>query len=76
MRQNMINARKTKELTQAQLGALLNVSDKTISAMEQGRVTGKPDTWDAIAKALGVEDKDQRELRKIDCSSGVKSNGE
>ena len=73
MRHNLINTRKAKELTQAQLGKMVGLTKQSICDLEKGRVTGKPDTWDAIAKALGVKDKDQRELRKIDCSSGVKN---
>ena len=73
MRQTLITARKAKGLTQAGLGKMIGLSNKSISAMEQGRVTGPYENWVALQNILGV---DQRELRKIDCSSGVKSNAD
>ena len=69
MRHNLINARKAKDLTQAQLGKMLKVSDKTISAMEQGRVTGKPDTWDLLAEILGADSRQLREITEANSSS-------
>ena len=76
MRTTLIQTRKAKDLMQAQLGKMVGLSKQQISSIEKGRTEGKSKTWDAIAKALGVKDKDQRELRKIDCSSGNKSNAD
>ena len=71
MRENLIAARHKAGYTQAQLGKMVGLTKQGICNMEKGRVIGKPDTWDAIAKALGV--KDQRKLREIVCT---KSSGE
>ena len=73
MRHNLITARRDKDLTQAQLGNMIGLSRQSISAIEQGHRTGPYENWVALQNILGV---DQRELRKIDCSSGNKSNGE
>ena len=73
MRQNLILARKEKNLTQAQLGNKIGLSKQSISAIEQGHRTGPYENWVALQNILGV---DQRELRKIDCLSGVKSSAD
>ena len=52
---------------------LIGRTGKLVSAIELGRTVSTPIIWDKLEAVLGV---DQRELRKIDCSSGVKSNAD
>ncbi len=54
MRQNLINARKAKNMTQAEVAELSGLSPKSISAIERGRMTGSVKTWQAIAAALEI----------------------
>ena len=73
MRLNLINAREAKGLTQAQLGKMVGLKKPSICGIERGYIESRPTIWDKLEAVLGV---DQRELRKIDCSSGVKSNAD
>ncbi|SMB98015.1 Helix-turn-helix [Thermanaeromonas toyohensis ToBE] len=47
-------AREAKGLTQAQLGALLNVSDATINRYEKGQRSPDPEMLVKLAEALNV----------------------
>ena len=55
MRVNMIAARKVKNLTQAQLGALVGLSGQSICDIEKGRTKGQVDTWDKLSAVLKVK---------------------
>lgn len=57
----LINARKQKHLTQAQLGALAGITTSAVSHLEAGRNGAKAETWDKLKDILNVP---QRELRK------------
>jgi len=62
MRRNLIEARQAVGLTQKELGALVKVSDKTISHLEHGRSNGRVTLWDRLEHVLKTP---QRELRKL-----------
>jgi transcriptional regulator with XRE-family HTH domain len=52
---NLIEARKAANITQKQLGKLLNIANTTICDYENGRVKqGKPFIWDRLEVVLGV----------------------
>ena len=52
--QNLINLRKTKNLTQLQLAEKLNYSDKAISKWEVGAVLPDVETISHIAEFFGI----------------------
>jgi transcriptional regulator with XRE-family HTH domain len=54
-------ARKDRGLTQAQLGELAGMSNKTVSHLELGRVAGRVKAWDRLEEILGIP---QQELRR------------
>ena len=68
MRTNLIKARLRNGLTQVQLGKTVGLSAQSICDIEKGRTKGTVDTWDALALALGV---DQKVLREITVSQNV-----
>ena len=57
------NTRLKRGLTQKQLAEEVRISDRTVGALERGRIKGSVDVWDRIETALG---EDQRVLRQID----------
>jgi DNA-binding XRE family transcriptional regulator len=61
MRPQLIEARKIKRMTQRELGEAVGLSKQAICALERGRMNTRPDTWDALEAALGV---DQKKLRR------------
>ena len=62
MRYNLIKARQAAEITQKELGQLLNVSPQTISHLERGRSNGRVPLWDKLETILNTS---QRELRQL-----------
>ena len=52
--QNLINLRKTKNLTQLQLAEKLNYSDKAVSKWEVGAVMPDVETLTHIAEYFGI----------------------
>jgi transcriptional regulator with XRE-family HTH domain len=63
MRTNLRNRRLEKNLSQAELGRQIGLDQRTISALELGRLKGPVETWDKLEKALDI---DQRLLRQTD----------
>ena len=61
MRANMTAARKAKELTQAQLGALVGLTASAICDIEKGRSNGRTSTWQKLAALLKLP---QEELQR------------
>lgn len=52
--------RKKQKLTQAELAALLEISEKYYQRIESGKVVGKVKIWDELEDLFGIS---QRELR-------------
>jgi DNA-binding XRE family transcriptional regulator len=51
----MTTARKKKNLTLAQLGALVGLSAQSICDIEKGRTVGRVETWDKLSAVLKVK---------------------
>lgn len=71
MRLNLRKRRRELGLTQQQLGEMIQLSGKLISALELGRRNGSLDAWDKLEEALKT---DQKVLRRI-CDSPIKPLG-
>jgi DNA-binding XRE family transcriptional regulator len=70
MRQTLIELRQSKNMTQAELGELINLSQQAISDIESGRVVGKVEVWRQLAfffnttiEAISQNDSASKELR-------------
>ena len=53
MRQNLIEARKVKKMTQAQLGILVGLQKQGICALERSRNDTSSARWRKLAEVLG-----------------------
>lgn len=57
MRNNLINVRKEKKLTQSQVADMLNISLRQYQRIECGDTVGKIKTWDALEKIFETDQK-------------------
>ena len=60
MRPNLTTARLAKGLSQKQLGEMVGLSDKSISALERGRMDTLGKTWSKLANIFSLS---QEELQ-------------
>ena len=49
-----LNRKAVKELNQKELADLAGLEKTTLSCVLTGKSSGRPETWNKIAKALGV----------------------
>lgn len=55
MRQNLINLRKRKKLTQAEIAQAIHLTARQYSRLEAGTSDGSVKTWKALKKLLGAK---------------------
>ena len=63
MRENLINARKAKKLTQAEVAKKIGILVTSYQNIEYGQRNGSIETWDKLEDLLGVS---QRQLRETE----------
>ena len=63
-RSNLIESRKARKLTLADLGKLVGLTDKAIWAIEHCLSNGSMRTWDRLEMVLGIDQKILRQIHK------------
>ncbi len=66
MRKNLINARKTKELTQEELARRLNITSRHYRALELGSSNGTIPIWKQLKQILDKSIDDLLEQESIE----------
>lgn len=72
IRENLINARKNKGLTQVEISEKLEISTRQYQSLEAGTSDGRIKTWYKLKEILGVQTIDfllkQEIEKKSDCN--------
>lgn len=66
LRNNLINARKDKGLTQLEVSKILNISDRHYQNIEYGTRQGSIDIWDKLEDLFQIPQRQLRENIKPD----------